>query len=388
MGFDSMVQKIPGTIIVVAALVFIAAITIILAVQSSEKTALLGQPDTVTLSTLPARVTTPADNHATVTHPVTTTATTAITDSSPKKDADECSIVPDTYGYMYQNTTVFTPESHEKYCTPAGKKEPGITLGQAKDIAMKAFQHYSPDRIGMEYVDGTDHTYPVWKFDLFKDDQQVVTGELNPDGDIRSYGVTGEDNSFKYRTRPELVNTQPAITLESARRIAENEIRERNGDQPLKLMDSGLRYGNYVFTYHRTIHGVPTDNNYVIIDINAENGKICGYTKAGSTPENAVAAQSVPAISREAAIALVERKAKACYPESADSFRMISADLRWMDSYNDIVETPKPGVIPLGWYVRFDDTTIQEMKNPHEGEAWVDAQNGTLLSLYYIHYGS
>jgi hypothetical protein len=253
---------------------------------------------------------------------------------------------------------------------------------------MKAFTQYSPDRVEMEYVEGTDNTYPVWEFDLFDDDQQVISGELNPDGDIRSYSVTGEDHSFRYRTKPELMNTNPAISLERARGTADNEVRERIGGSSAKLMNSELRYGNYVFAYHRTIQGVPCDNNYVVIDINAENGKICGYTKVWSTPENAVAAQPVPAISREAAIALVEGMAKACYPESADSFRIKSADLRWMDTYNDLEFTPKPGVIPLVWYVRFEDKTIQEMKNPHEGEAWIDAQNGALMGFYYVHSGS
>lgn len=387
-----MIQKIPVTIIVVAALVIIAAGTIILAVQSAEDPAVPGQPDTVRLSTLPVRashlVTTPAENHAAQNPPIITAATPPVTDSSPGKTVTECSIVPNKYGYMYQNTSVFTAESHEKYCTPARKKEPEITITQAQDIAMKAFRHYSPDRVEMEFVDGTDQTYPVWKFGLFKDDQQVITGELNPDGDIRSYSVTGEDNSFKYRMKPELADTSPAISQERAQATAEYEIQERDGEKLYKLMDPELRYGNYVFSYHRTIHGVPSTSTFVVIEINAENGKICNYWKAGSTPENAVAAKSDPAVSREAAIALVEGLAKACYPESADTFRIKSADLRWMDNYNDLVETPKPGVIPLGWYVRFNDKTIREMEKPHEGEAWVDAENGTLLEIYYVHHGS
>jgi len=387
-----MEQKIPAAVIVIAALVIVAAGTLILAVQNSEDTIVPGQPDTVTLSTLPTRaspqVPTASENHAAQTPPATSATTPPITDSSPGKTVTECSLVADNYGYNYQNTSVFPGGAAGKYTTPASKKEPGITTGQAEAIAMKAFPQYSPDRVEMEYVDGTDETWPVWKFDLFDDDQQVVSGELNSDGDIRSYVIPAEDNSFKYRIRPELVNTRPAITMERARVTAENEVRERNGASPTKLMNSELRYGNYVFTFHRTIQGVPSDNNYVVIDINAENGKICGYTKVWTTPENAVAAQSVPALSREAAIALVERTAKACYPESADSFRIKSADLRWMDTYNDLEITPKPGVIPLGWYVRFEDETIREMEHPHEGEAWIDAENGALLGFFYVHSGS
>ena len=68
-----MEQKIPTAVIVVAALVIVAAGTIILAVQSSEGPAIPGQPDTVTLSTIPARasprITTPAENHAAQTPP-------------------------------------------------------------------------------------------------------------------------------------------------------------------------------------------------------------------------------------------------------------------------------------------------------------------------------
>jgi len=144
--------------------------------------------------------------------------------------------------------------------------------------------------------------------------------------------------------------------------------------------------GNYVFLFRRIINGVPCNSDGFTISVDAGTGNVVSYYKSWHTPENAVAAQPVPAISRDAAIAVIEREARACYPASADSFRIVSADLQWMDLYNADLYTPSPGVIPLAWYVRFDDKTIREREFPVPEEGSVDAQNGTLLSMYYVHH--
>ena len=319
-------------------------------------------------------------------------------DRSFGKAGDACTLVPieavtgsDAAGFTYQNTTVFTAVSAGNYSSPFGKKDAGITIDKAKESARNAFPHYSPDRVGMEYSDGSD-SVRGWNFELYKDDQKIVTGALDADtGDLKDYFIS---TSLQ---REQQGDSHPAVTIDSARATAENEIRERNGELPLKLVESRLdspsprppgmeAAGNYVFLFRRIIRGVPCNTDGFTISVDSGTGNVVSYYKSWHTPENAVAAQPVPAIPREAAIAVIEREAKACYPDSADSFRIVSADLQWMDLYDPDKFTPSPGVIPLAWYVRFDDKTIREREFPVPEEGTVDAQNGTLLSMYYVHH--
>ena len=234
----------------------------------------------------------------------------------------------------------------------------------------------------MEYSDGGVNSR-MWRFDMRKDDRQLVLGTLDANtGDLMNYNVVRHPLWEDPLESPHLA----AASLEKARQTAENEIRKRNGGLTLKLIDSRVDYdGNYVFNYRRILQGVPCGKDGITITVNPGTGNVVMYSKTWTTPENAVAAQTVPAISRDAAIALVEREARACYPESADSFRIVSADLRWMDLYNQEKFIPAPGVIPLVWYVRFDDATIRAWEFPVPEEGWVGAQNGTLLSMGYFH---
>jgi Zn-dependent metalloprotease len=232
----------------------------------------------------------------------------------------------------------------------------------------------------VEFSDGSQ-SVRGWDFNLYNDNQKIVMGSLYADtGDLMEYSIP----SYSSGEPQEKPNS--ATTMDSARLAAENEIRDRNGELSLNLVDSKVSpSGSYFFNYKRIIQGVPCTSDGITIDIDPGTGKVSRYFKSWHTPENAVAAQSVPAISRDAAIALVEREANACYPDSADSFKIVSADLRWMDLYHPDEFTPKPGVIPLAWYVRFDDKTIRTHEFPNPEEGWVDAQNGTLLSMEYFH---
>jgi hypothetical protein len=302
--------------------------------------------------------------------------------------ANECSLVlfkdpdrPLADGFTYENISVFSYRSAGNYSSLVGKMNAGITIEQARESAGKAFPDYSPDRIDVQTSEGSGGAILAWDFDLHKDDKQLVQSVLDAEtGELIQYLIP----SFYWEETQE--RSSPAITLESARLVAENEIRERNGELPLVLMDSEVNpYGNYDFNYRRIINGVPSLNNGIWVGIDARTGKVGSYFKSWKIPENAVAASFVPAISREQAIALVKREATACYPESAYSFRIVSADLQWMDSYPEDAFIPKPGVIPLAWHVRFNDKTIRAGDPKSTDEAWVDAQSGTLLSMEYFH---
>jgi hypothetical protein len=394
-----MVQKIPATVIAVAVLIIIAAIIIVLSVTGSHETV---QPARSGSSIM---TNTPAPENMKTAHEVvpregyaganSTPAGISPAAGSPGTVASECDLTPfqdvkaPDDGFIYYNTSVFTAVSAGNYSSPFTKKDAVLTLEQAKDFARKAFPHYSPDRIDMDFSDGSVSDR-AWSFDMYKDDKQLVMGSLDAyTGELMHYRIPSWSRGDTQGVPPPI-----ATTMKSARLTAENEIRERNGNLSLKLVDSRVNWdGSYIsgyqrdyfFSYRRIIQGVPCTKDGINVWVDSGTGKVVEYYKAWYTPENAVAAQSVPAISRDAAIALVERKAKACYPVSADSFTIVSADLEWMDLYNQDKQIPLPGVIPLGWYVQFEDKTIRAQEFPVPGEGWVDAQNGTLLSLFYVH---
>ena len=319
--------------------------------------------------------------------PVTTDVT--ITERPSGNVAAGCTMVPrtglnsqKTIGFSWSDISVFTPESAGNFSSSLTTTGTVITKEQAETLARKAFPHYSPDNIIMEYSDGGINSR-IWKFDMRKDDQQLVLGSLDAyTGDLMDYNVV----RHRLWEDPLEIPHLAATSMDSAQVAAENEIRERTGGLPLKLVDSRVdQDGNYFFNYRRVIQGVPCYKDGIIIAVEPGTGKVVMYSKTWYTPENAVAARSVPAISRDAAIALVEREAKACYPESSDSFRIESADLRWMDLYNQEKFLPASGVIPLVWDVRFDDATIRAWEFPIPEEGWVDAQNGTIRSMAYFH---
>jgi hypothetical protein len=388
-----MTPKIHSTIIAVAVLVIIAAGIMILMETDSQKADQSVLSDTDVKTTLPGLVTTVSRSSAVNASdeavsrvrekdpdPDHTPANSTATDSSRKKSMTECILVPvngvhsqDTIGFTYSDGTVFTAESAGNYSSPARKKDPEITSEEAEDIALKALPDYSPDSAEVKNFGGNR-----WHFDLHKGNLQVALGDLYPDGGMMMYGITPMAMAEQERANP-------PTTMENAQATAENEIRKQNGEPALRLTDSSFRNNNYVFKYNRIISDVPCARDSIDIGIDSGTGKVSAYTKYWFTPEDAVATQTVPAVSREAATALVEREAKACYPDSAGSYRIVSADLRWMDLYNHDELTPNPGVIPLAWQVRFDDDTIRKWEFPHPEEAWVDAQNGTLLSMAYFH---
>lgn len=181
----------------------------------------------------------------------------------------------------------------------------------------------------------------------------------------------------------------PAITREQAQAVAEKEIRDRNGKLPLYL--EAVRFSPadnaWIFVYRHLIDGYPTMYDGFSLLIDADTGRVAYYVKTWNVPEEAVSPHNVSAITRDAAAARVEQEAKACFLESADGFRIVSADLRWYDRYNMEKYTPKPGALPLAWYITFDDAALRSAPYPYPQQAWVDAQNGNLLEMYYFHHG-
>jgi hypothetical protein len=282
-----------------------------------------------------------------------------------------------------QNKTVFIDAITGDYYTPA-QETAKISIDQAKSQARNAFPGLLSDRIKMIYLDGTQYERS-WSFTFLQNNETLIQGGLDPDtGELMWYSVPVMRNG-----RPEKLMVQQ----DAAQITAEQEIRNRNGVLPLIMTEA--RYdplgmpdekvaGQYVFVYRRLIREVPCDSDGLVITVDSVSGNVTRYSKQWNLPENAVAGSPVPKISNATAIATVLMNAKESYPSDAGSIRLISADLRWKDLHNPKI-TPTLGSIPLAWKVQFDDAVIRAKQWPVPAYGWIDAQNGTLLEMYYRH---
>jgi len=307
-----------------------------------------------------------------------------LTDRYSGKTLYEFAMVPAESSLYETNITVFIDAETGDLYSPLQEKA-GISIEQAKLRARQAFPTWSIDRVRIKYIDGTQ-SVRSWEFYLYRDDKELVHGSLDADtGDLSTYtiGVTRMG-------RPE----NPSITAAAAQQVADREIEERNGVIPILLSDSRLDplgmpgekiAGRYVFVYNRVIRDVPCDSDGFTIVVDSVAGKVIEYRKSWSLPENAVAALSKPAITKDVAIKTVEQEAKAIYPASTASRKIVSAELRWKDFHNPDKVVPAPGSILLAWKVQFDDESIRAQQWPNPATGWVDAQTGKLLEINYRH---
>ena len=311
-------------------------------------------------------------------------ATINLTGRYPGKILYEFAMVPAESSPYEKNTTVFIDAETGDLYSPL-QETAGITIEQAKLRARQAFPTWTIDRVRIQYVDGTQYLRS-WEFYLYKDDKELVHGSLDADtGELSTYAI-----GVTRMGRPE----NPSITIDAAQQVADREIEERNGVIPVVLSDSRLDplgmpgekiAGRYVFVYNRVIQNVPCDSDGFTIVVDSVSGNVIEYRKSWSLPENAVAASSKPAITKDAAIKTIEQEAAAIYPASTSSREIVSAELRWKDFHNPDKVVPAPGSILLAWKVQFDDETIRAQQWPNPATGWVDAQNGTLLDTYYRH---
>ncbi|MDD1689751.1 MAG: hypothetical protein LUQ66_03735 [Methanoregula sp.] len=307
-----------------------------------------------------------------------------LTDRYSGKTLYEFAIVPAESSRYEKNTTVFIDAETGDLYSPL-QETAGITIEQAKLRARQAFPAWTIDRVRIKYIDGTQYVRS-WEFYLYKDDKELVHGSLDADtGELSTYAI-----GVTRMGRPE----NPSITIDAAQQVADREIEERNGVIPVVLSDSRLDplgmpgekiAGRYVFVYNRVIRNVPCDSDGFTIVVDSVAGNVIEYRKSWSLPENAVAASSNPAITKDAAIKTVEQEAATIYPASTASLKIVSAELRWKDFHNPDKVVPAPGSIPLAWKVQFDDEFIRAQQWPNPATGWVDAQNGTLMDMYYRH---
>jgi len=185
----------------------------------------------------------------------------------------------------------------------------------------------------------------------------------------------------------------PQVSAERAREIADAYVIDQNhGSLPLNMSRSWLEpaaastgsgAGQYTFIYERTYQDIPTDVDGFSVVVDAGTGEVIDYTHQWTTPEHAfLSATQVDIVRHEATFAVLQR-AREIYPDQADSLRIISAELRWM---NDVSSgtVPRPGSIPVAWKVLFNDETIRQ-SSADPAVAWVDAHTGEVISFEYRH---
>ena len=281
-----------------------------------------------------------------------------LTDRYSGKTLYEFAMVPAESSIYEKNATFFIDAETGDLYSPL-QENAGITIEQAKLRARQAFPAWTIDRIRIKYIDGTEYARS-WEFYLYKDDKELVHGSLDADsGELSTYAI-----GVTRMGRPE----NPSVTIDAAQKAADREIEERNGVLPIVLSDSRLDplgmhgekiAGRYVFVYNRVIQTIPCDSDGFTIVVDSVAGDVIEYRKSWSLPENAVAASSKPAITKDAAIKTVEQEAAAIYPASTSSLKIVSAELRWKDFHNPDKVVPVPGSIPLAWKVQFDDESIR-----------------------------
>jgi len=307
-----------------------------------------------------------------------------LSDRYPGKILYEFSLVPDNTSIRKTNATLFIDAETGDPYNPLQDKA-GITIEQAKAKAREAFPEFTADNVRMRFNDGSQYMRS-WAFELRKGEEKLVQGSLTADtGELSSYSI-----GITRLGRP----GTPAITMDVAQQTADREIRKRNGDirivqtearlDPLGMPGEKIA-GKYVFVYNRVIHGIPCDNDGILVVVDSVAGNVVEYRKSWSLPEDAVALPADAVVSKETAITTVQQEAEKLYPASASSLRIVSAELRWKDFHNPDQVTPKPGSVLLAWKVLFDDETIRGWQWPVPANGWVDAKTGELLDLYYRH---
>jgi hypothetical protein len=282
------------------------------------------------------------------------------------------------------NTLVFIDARSGKAYSP-GEENAKISRDVAKKLALAAFSTIQADRCTLAFSENANDGMN-WHFILYRGSAKVATGTL----DASSGEVTAHAKIIQPEGRPAV----PGIDAERARTIAERYIIEHNGGQlPLNMSSSqyepvtsasGTVAGQYGFVFERTFQDYPTDVDGFTVIVDSVTGEVIGYSHQWTTPEHAFFASVEPDVIRREATFAVMQKAKEEYPDNIAGLRILSADLRWKNNlpYGTV---PRPGTIPLGWKVIFDDDFIRGNTSAMPGIAWVDAQTGDFLEFDYRH---
>lgn len=271
------------------------------------------------------------------------------------------------------------------YMTPAEGTLPTITRKQAEAIALAAFPNLPAGDMTVELATSPDYG-KVWKYTLRADTTIEASGMLDAD--------TGSILTFNRTIHPGGRSQNPVLTRANARQLADSTIYSRNtGILSVNMSDGqyiplvtpgGTVAGSYRFVYKRMIQDYPCDADGFIVSVDAVTGAITEYRQHWLTPDNAFMIAEEAVVPRYDATSTIQAKAKAIYPSSITSLRIISADIRWKDRH-DPATIPRPGSIPLAWKIVFDDDIIRAKSDAIPAVGWIDAQSGAVLDFEYQH---
>jgi len=266
-----------------------------------------------------------------------------------------------------------------------GQEDAVVTATQAKILALSAFPGIHPEQVKVWYADD-----PVrggaWQFIFLTRNAVIARGSLD--------AVTGDTNALSlvipHTGRP----SAPLIDRDRAKVIADQYLSDHNGG-PLPVNMTAEQYedwgtsagpaaGQYVLTYGRIFQDFPVDTDRIVIAVDAASGTVIGYDKIWTTQDYAFSQTLEQAVARRDATYAVMQAAKAMYPDSVESIRIISAEIRWNNGHPPGM-SQRPGSVPLAWKVLFDDAAIRADPSLPQGISWVDIQSGNVTTMEYRH---
>lgn len=259
-----------------------------------------------------------------------------------------------------------------------------ITMGQAQDLARKAFPGIRSDQVQVRYSTNPD-SGRIWNFRFVKGSTPILTGTMDAD--------TGLISSFTQAIQKVERPAEPVIGLPAAQAIADRYIFGKNGPVAVNMSEglyspmgspSDPVAGQYMFIYNRIVNKIPCEDDGFIIGVDSVTGEVTAYERHWNAPDNAFSVASDALVLKHEATYTVLKQAKETYPESVNGPRIVSAEIKWMDKHPPGV-TPRPGSIPLAWKVTFDDETIRSNNSAKPAIAWLDAQTGSILDFEYRH---
>lgn len=265
-----------------------------------------------------------------------------------------------------------------------GQENARISAKQVQDLIKRAVSPVQADLVLVRYSSGPDYG-GTWNFRFVKGTTPVLTGTVD--------AQTGSISSFTRPIQKSGRPAEPVLDMPAAQNIADDYISSQNGPVGINMskgeyfplgIPSDPVAGKYVFSYNRIVNDIPCDEEGFVVGIDAASGDISDYERHWSASDNAFSVASVPLVLKREATFAVLQKATEKYPESVNSLRVVSAELKWMDQHPSGV-IPRPGSIPLAWKVNFDDDIIRANSSARPAIAWVDAQTYNILGLEYQH---
>jgi hypothetical protein len=266
-----------------------------------------------------------------------------------------------------------------------GQEDAVITAEKAKILALSAFPGIHPEQVKVWFGDD-----PVkgeeWLFIFLTRNTTLVRGSLDATtGDTTALSLT-----VPHTGRP----SSPSIDGDKAKTIADQFISDHNGG-PLSINMTTEQYedwgtasepaaGQYILTYERIFQDFPVDTDRIVIAVDSVSGAVISYDKTWTTQDYAFSQTLEQAVGKRDATYAVMQGAKTMFPESVESIRIMSAEIRWNNGHNPGV-SQRPGSVPLGWKVLFDDAAIRADPSLPQAVAWVDIQTGNVTEMEYRH---